>query len=139
MPAANQLGQICRHVHSSLTQLVPVSPVPLESLSADSMSHQAHEKARIVVWCALLHVCGSLTHAFSQWNAMNILNYLRALPAALLMPAGWQVILRGLLSGAAPRKSPVKQHSSHRTYNQFRSGGRYLSLICEQTGSGANL
>ena len=68
VPAANQLGTICRH--SSLTQLVPVSPVPLKSHNAALLPHQAHKKARIVpepyVCCALSHFCGSLTHAFSS-------------------------------------------------------------------------
>ena len=45
VPAANQLGTICRH--SSLTQLVPVSPVPPESPNAALLPHvhQAHKKA----------------------------------------------------------------------------------------------
>ena len=68
VPAANQLGTICRH--SSLTQLVPVSPVPLKSPSAALLPHQAHKKARIVpepyVCCALSHLCRSLTHALSN-------------------------------------------------------------------------
>ena len=68
VPAANQLGTICRH--SSLTQLVPVSPVPPESPNAALLPHQAHKKARIVpepyVCCALSHFCGSLTHALGS-------------------------------------------------------------------------
>ena len=68
VPAANQLGTICRH--SSLTQLVPVSPVPPESPNAALLPHQAHKKARIVpepyVCCALSHFCRSLTHALSN-------------------------------------------------------------------------
>ena len=68
VPAANQLGTIYRH--SSLTQLVPVSPAPLESPNAAVPLHQAHKKARIVpesyVCCALSHFCRSLTQALSN-------------------------------------------------------------------------
>ena len=65
--AANQLGRICRQ--SSLTQLVQVSPVPLESTNAALMPRQAHKKANIgpeslfvALSHALSHLCGSLTH-----------------------------------------------------------------------------
>ena len=110
VPAANQLGTICRH--SSLTQLVPVSPVPLESPSAALVPHQAHKKARIgqeSLFVALSHTFAALSLTSSaalasQANARNISNYLRALPAALLMPAGWQAILRGLLLGGSTQQ-----------------------------------
>ena len=98
VPAANQLGTICRH--SSLTQLVPVSPVPLKSPSAASpalLPHQAHKKARIVpepyVCCALSHFCGSLTHALgSFWPARRTPRTFQTIYAhcpLLLTPARW--------------------------------------------------
>ena len=110
VPTANQLGTICRR--SSLMQLVPVSPVPLESPSAALMPHRAHKKARIgpeSLFVALSHTFAalSLTRSAalaSQANARNISNYLRALPAALLLPTGWQAILRGLLSGGSTQQ-----------------------------------
>ena len=93
VPAANQLGTIYRH--SSLTQLVPVSPAPLESPNAAVLLHQANKKARIVhdrPRSAYMFAARSLTFAAlslklsatltSQANAKNISNYLRALPAA---------------------------------------------------------
>ena len=108
--AANQLWTICRH--SSLTQLGQVSPVPLESPNAALMPHQVHKKVRIgpkSLFLALSHMFAalSLTRSealASQANVRNISNYLRALPTALLMPAGRQTILHGLLSGGSTQK-----------------------------------
>ena len=67
VPAANQLGTICGD--SSLTQLVPVSPVLLEIPSAALKPHQAHKKARIgpeSLFVALSHIFAALTHVFSS-------------------------------------------------------------------------
>ena len=110
VPAANQLGTICRH--SSLTQLVLVSLAPLKSSNAAWVPHQAHKKARIgpeSLFVALSLTLAALSFTRSaalanQASAKNISNYLRVLPAALLMPAGPQAILRGLLSGGSTQK-----------------------------------
>ena len=106
VPAANQLGTICRH--SSLTQLVPVSPVPLESPNAALLPHQAHKKARIgpeSLFVALSHTYTRSAALSSQANARDISNYLRTLPAALLIPAGWQAILRPTVWGSTQQVS----------------------------------
>ena len=144
VPAANQRGTICWH--SSLTQLVPVSSVPPESPNAALLPHQAHKKARIVpepyVCCALSHFCRSLTHALSNSHQpserQEHFKLPTRMPAAKYAGAGCaaELFCAAYFLGAAPSKCPVKQHSSHRICRQCQSGGRHLSLIREQTGSG---
>ena len=67
VPAANQLETIRRH--RALTQLVRVSPVPLESPNAAVLLCCLHQKARIVpescACCALSLSFGALTLTLS--------------------------------------------------------------------------
>lgn len=88
VPAANQLETIRRH--RALTQLVRVSPVPLESPNAAVLLCCLHQKARIVpescACCALSLslVWRSDTHALSSPHSAAppaISNYLIALAA----------------------------------------------------------
>ena len=66
VPAANQLETIRRH--RALTQLVRVSPVPLESPNAAVMPPpESHNRTRIVcLLCALSLIWRSDTHALSS-------------------------------------------------------------------------
>ena len=116
VPAANQLGTICRH--SSLTQLdelVPDSPVPPESPNAALLPHQAHKKAKMsqnhmFAERSLTFAAHSLTLSAtltSQANARNISNYPLALPAAKLCRRGdcaAKLFCAAYFLGAAPSK-----------------------------------
>ena len=49
----------------------------------------------------------------------------------LLMPAGWQAILRGLLSGGSTQQAiPAKEHNSHRnSLNVGQAAGTFRSSV----------
>ena len=85
VPAANQLETIRRH--RALTQLVRLSPVPLESPNAAVLLCCLHQKARIVpescACCALSLSFGALTLTLSAALTAPpaISNYLIALAA----------------------------------------------------------
>ena len=144
VPAAKQLETVRRH--RALTQLVQASPVPLESPNAVVLPHQAHKKARIVpepyVCCALSHFNLPLSHSRSQQlspakRTPRTFQTIYTHCPLLLTPARWcaaKLFCAAYFLGAAPSKSPVTQYSSHRTCSQCQSGGRYVSLIREQTG-----
>ena len=131
MPAADQPDiSRCRCRHISLTQLVPVSPVPLESPNVALLPHQAHRKARIVpesmfVARALTFTALSLTLSATpnlspakRTDAKNISNCIK-LPTCIARPGycAAKLFCAAYFLGATPSKSPVKQHSSHQTFS----------------------
>ena len=88
-----------------------------------------------LIWRSDTHALSSPHCAHNQANAKNISNYLRALPAAANARGVASYSTRPTFWGQHPVSYSCEGAQLTQKFTQRRSGGRYLSLIREQTGS----